>query len=186
MQALDEAEINSPSRDLEEMTRELAEEQAKNKKLMANLNNQYCKISRLRKTYYDQLQKAENEHFRANQAKQQLLEEKKLLQESNQAKDEQIMLLSGQLQVYKDELQASKSDANYFEKLASERDRAMGTLKGELKAIETKLSNLILIAWNTHSPTNSGVASSFTVIYFKLCSKFIRCNFFYINIKLQL
>ena len=113
---------------------------------MANLNNQYCKISRLRKTYYDQLQKAENEHFRANQAKQQLLEEKKLLQESNQAKDEQIMLLSGQLQVYKDELQASKSDANYFEKLASERDRAMGTLKGELKAIEAKLSNLILIA----------------------------------------
>ena len=145
MQALHEAEIE-PSRDLEETRRELAEERAKNKQLMGNLRNQYCKISRLRKTYQNQLQAAENEQFHARQAKQLLLEEKSLLQKSNDAKDTQIMVLTGQVEVYKSELESFKSDANYFEKLASERDRAMGSLKGELKAIEAKINGLILIA----------------------------------------
>ena len=144
MQALNEAQID-PERDLEDMKRQLAEEQAKNKQLMGNLKNQYSKISRLRKTYHHQLQEAENEHFRASQAKQLLLEEKMALEKSNEVKDNQIMVLTGQVQVYKAELETFKSDANFFEKLASERDRSLGNLKTELKAIEAKLGDLILI-----------------------------------------
>lgn len=144
MQAVREAEIDS-SHDLEEMRRELAEERAKNKQLMGNLKNQYSKISRLRKTYHEQLQIAENEHVRANHAKQQLLEEKKLLQKSNETKDNQILVLTGQVQLYKKELETFKSDSNFFEKLACERDRALGTLKAELKVIEAKINGLILV-----------------------------------------
>ena len=145
MQALNEAQIN-PLHDLEEMKKELAEERAKTKQLMGSLKNQYCKISRLRKTYQQQLQSAENEHLRASQAKQQLLEEKNLLQKSNDAKNTQILVLTGQVAVYKKELEAFKGDANYFEKLACERDRSLDNLKGELKDIEAKLNDLILTA----------------------------------------
>ena len=144
MQALNEAQIDH-SHVLEEMKKELAEERTKNEKLMGNLKNQYCKISRLRKTYQDQLKTAENEHLRANHAKQQLLEEKNLLQKSINAKDTQIMVLTGQVEVYKQEIEAHKADSNYFEKLASERDRTLGTLKTEIRAIEAKLGDLILI-----------------------------------------
>ena len=146
MQALNEAQIH-PAHDLEELKRQLAEEQAKNKQLMANLKNQYSKISRLRKTYHHQLQEAENEQFRASQAKQQLWEEKMSLQKSIDSKDNQIVVLTSQLEVYKSEIGAYKNDAQYFEKLASERDRSLGNLKTELKAIETKLSDLIMIGW---------------------------------------
>ena len=144
MQALNEAQIH-PAHDLEELKRQLTEEQAKNKQLAANLKNQYSKISRLRKTYHHQLQEAENEQLRATQAKQQLWEEKMSLQKSIDSKDNQIMVLTGQLELYKSESEAFKNDANYFERLASERDRSLGNLKTELKAIETKLSDLILI-----------------------------------------
>ena len=55
-------------------------------------------------------------------------------------------MLTGQVAVYKKELEAFKVDANYFEKLACERDRSLDNLKGELKAIEAKLCDLILTA----------------------------------------
>ena len=135
MQALQEAEI-TPLHDLEELKRELAEEQAKNKQLSGHLKNQYSKISRLRKTYQDHLQAAENEHFRSARANQQHLEEKKKLQEN-------VLALTGQVEVYKRELEASKSEAQHHEKLLRERDRAFQALKAELKTIQAKLKGLI-------------------------------------------
>ena len=142
MQALNEAQI-IPQRDLEDLRKELADERAKNKQLTGSIRTQYSKISRLRKTYQDHLQAGENEHMRANQANQQLYKEKKELQKALEAKEARILELSGQVEVYKSELEASKLDANYFEKLICERDEALSSLKAELKPIKAKLCDLI-------------------------------------------
>ena len=141
MKALAEAGIQ-PQHDLEGVRKELADEQAKNKQLAGSLKNQYSKLSRLRKNYQNQVMAAENERFRFNQAQQQLSDEKNALQEANQAKDAQIQVLSDQIEMYKNAIEASQSDSNYFEKLACERDRALNTIKAELRAIKAKLCNL--------------------------------------------
>ena len=142
MQALNEAQIN-PQHDLENLRKELADEQAKNKQLMGSIRNQYSKISRLRKTYHDHLQAGEKEHSRANQANHQLYREKKELQEALEAKEARILELSGQVEVYKSELEASKLDANYFEKLVCERDETLRIIKAELEPMKAKLCDLI-------------------------------------------
>ena len=141
MQALQEAEMN-PLHDLDAMKRELAEEQAKNKQLTGHLKNQYSKISRLRKTYQDHLQAAENEQFRSIRANQQHLDEKKKLQETNEAQKAEMLELTGQVEVYKSALEASKSEAKHYERLLGERDRAFRALKTELKSIQAKLKGL--------------------------------------------
>ena len=141
MQALHEAGIE-PKHDLEGVKKELADERAKNKQLAGSVKNQYSKLSRLRKNYQNQVMAAENERFRFNQAQQQLSDEKNALQEANQAKDAQIQVLSDQIEMYKNAIEASQSDSNYFEKLACERDRALSTIKAELRAIKAKLCNL--------------------------------------------
>ena len=141
MQALHEAGIE-PKHDLEGVKKELADERAKNKQLAGSVKNQYSKLSRLRKNYQNQVMAAENERFRFNQAQQQLSDEKNALQEANQAKDAQIQVLSDQIEMYKNAIEASQSDSNYFEKLACERDRALNTIKAELRAIKAKLCNL--------------------------------------------
>ena len=143
MQALYEAGIQ-PQRDLDDVRKELDEERAKNKQLAGSLKNQYSKLSRLRKNYQNQVLAAENEHFRFNQSQQQLIAEKKALQEAIGAKDAQIQVLSDQVETYKSALETSKADANYFEKLACERDRALGTIKAEINTIKAKLSNLVM------------------------------------------
>ena len=143
MQALYEAGVE-PQRDLDDVRKELDEERAKNKQLAGSLKNQYSKLSRLRKNYQNQVLAAENEHFRFNQSQQQLIAEKKALQEAIGAKDAQIQVLSDQVETYKSALETSKADANYFEKLACERDRALGTIKAEINTIKAKLSNLVM------------------------------------------
>ena len=143
MQALYEAGIQ-PQRDLDDVRKELDEERAKNKQLAGSLKNQYSKLSRLRKNYQNQVLAAENEHFRFNQSQQQLIAEKKALQEAIGAKDAQIQVLSDQVETYKSALETSKADANYFEKLACERDRALGTIKAEINTIKAKLGNLVM------------------------------------------
>ena len=143
MQALYEAGIQ-PQRDLDDVRKELDEERAKNKQLAGSLKNQYSKLSRLRKNYQNQVLAAENEHFRFNQSQQQLIAEKKALQEAIGAKDAQIQVLSDQVETYKSALETSKADANYFEKLACERDRALGTIKAEINKIKAKLGNLVM------------------------------------------
>ena len=141
MQALHEAGIE-PQHDLEGLRKELDDERAKSKQLAGSVKNQYSKLSRLRKNYQNQAMAAENERFHFTQAQKQLNDEKKALQEANLAKDAQIKVLSDQIELYKSAMEASQSDSNYFEKLACERDRALGTIKAELRAIKAKLCNL--------------------------------------------
>ena len=81
--------------------------------------------------------------MRANQANHQLYREKKELQEALEAKEARILELSGQVEVYKSELEASKLDANYFEKLVCERDETLRIIKAELEPMKAKLCDLI-------------------------------------------
>ena len=141
MKALNEAGIE-PQHDLQGLMKELDDERAKTKQLTGSVKNQYSKLSRLRKNYQNQVMAAENERFRFNQAQKQLNDEKNALQEANQAKDAQIQVLSDQIEMFKSAMEASQSDSNYFEKLACERDRALGTIKAELRAIKAKLCSL--------------------------------------------
>ena len=142
MQALKEAQVE-PQHELEALKKDLGEERAKSKHLKVLLKNNYSKVTHLRKTYRDHLDDVEKEHVRISQVHQELWEEKKSLQEANEAKDAQILVLSGQIEVYKKELESSKSDANYFERLLCERDGAICALKAELKIIKSKLCDLI-------------------------------------------
>ena len=143
MQALYEAGVE-PQHDLEGLQKELADERAKNKQLSGSLKNQYSKLSRLRKNYQNQVLAAENEHFRSNQMQQQLMAEKKSLQEANDAKEAQIRMLSDQIEMYKNALEVSKSDVNYFEKLVGERDRVLGTIRAEINTVKATLSGLAM------------------------------------------
>jgi len=139
MQALNEANIN-PQPDFE---RKLAEERKKTAELARRLDNQYAKLTRLRKTYQDHLKHVEEEHSRVSQTNQQLWEEKKALEEANNSKEAQILVLTDQIGALKTELESAKSDASYFEQLISDRDRVLGELKAELTTIKAKICHLI-------------------------------------------
>ena len=138
MLALQEAEIE-PQQEAAEMKKLLEVEQAKNHQLRSLLENQQSKMAKLKKIYHEYMQKVENELFQSRSTNQKLSDEKKSLQKAH---DTQMLVLSGQVEVYKKELESYKSDANYFERLLCERDRTREALRAELRKIQEKLCDM--------------------------------------------